>query len=122
VKFALDPFTILFTTTLTCAVLAVAMYSMHVSLRREVAGVGHWACGLFCMVGAGGLFLSRGLLPDEAVLPAANTFLMWGIAGMDDIPRCLAAGTGCHPVVAAGGAQLSAPRYGFQLPGCSVLR
>ena len=78
-KFALDPFTILFTTTLTCAVLAVAMYSMHVSFRREVAGVGHWACGLLCMVVAGGLFLSRGLLPDEAVLPAANTFLMWGI-------------------------------------------
>jgi diguanylate cyclase (GGDEF)-like protein len=79
VKFALDPFTILFTTTLTCAVLAVAMYSMHMSFRREVAGVGHWAGGLLCMVGAGGLFLSRGTLPDEVALPAANTCLMWGI-------------------------------------------
>ncbi|KRB92978.1 hypothetical protein ASE26_28650 [Duganella sp. Root198D2] len=55
------------------------MYSMHVSFRREVAGVGYWACGLLCMVGAGGLFLSRGLLPDELVLPAANTCLVWGI-------------------------------------------
>jgi diguanylate cyclase (GGDEF)-like protein len=55
------------------------MYSMHVSFRREVAGVGHWACGLLCIVGAGGLFLSRGLLPDAVALPAANSCLMWGI-------------------------------------------
>ena len=77
--FALDPFTILFTTTLTCAALAVAMFSVHVSFRREVAGVGHWAGGLVCLVGAGTLFMSRGLLPDSVALPAANTCLMWGI-------------------------------------------
>ncbi|WP_426344298.1 hypothetical protein ACN9MU_06040 [Pseudoduganella sp. R-32] len=93
---------------------------MLASFRREVAGVGHWACGLLCMVGAGGLFLSRGMLPDEAVLPAANTFLMWGIglsmggdaalfwraAGMDDIPRGVAAmlisGQAADPVAIAG--------------------
>ncbi len=77
--FALDPFTILFTTTLTCAVLAVAMYSVHLSFRREVAGVGHWACGLLAMVGAGTLFVLRGLLPDEIALPGANACLTWGI-------------------------------------------
>ncbi len=78
-KFALDPFTVLFTTTLTCAALAVAMYSMHVSFRREVAGVGHWAGGLVCLVGAGTLFMARGLLPDAVALPAANVCLMWGV-------------------------------------------
>ena len=77
--FALDPFTVLFTTTLTCAALAVAMYSVHVSFRREVAGVGHWAGGLLCLVGAGTLFMSRGLLPDSVALPGANTCLMWGV-------------------------------------------
>jgi hypothetical protein len=79
VLFALDPFTILFTTTLTCAVLAVAMYSVHLSFRREVAGVGHWACGLLAMVGAGTLFVLRGVLPDEIALPAANACLTWGV-------------------------------------------
>jgi diguanylate cyclase (GGDEF)-like protein len=79
VKFALDPFTILFTTTLTCAVLAVAMYSVHLSFRREVAGVGHWAYGLVAMVCAGTLFLLRGALPDAVALPAANACLMCGI-------------------------------------------
>jgi diguanylate cyclase (GGDEF)-like protein len=78
-KFALDPFTILFTTTLTCAVLAVAMYSVHLSFRREVAGVGHWAFGLVAMVCAGTLFLLRGALPDVVALPGANAFLMCGI-------------------------------------------
>ncbi len=78
-KFALDPFTILFTTTLTCAVLAVAMYSVHLSFRREVAGVGHWAYGLVAMVCAGTLFLMRGILPDVVALPAANVCLMCGI-------------------------------------------
>lgn len=81
--FALDPFTILFTTTLTCVVLAAAMYSVHLNFRREVAGVGHWACGLLAMVGAGALFLLRGvfpgILPDAIALPGANAFLMWGI-------------------------------------------
>jgi diguanylate cyclase (GGDEF)-like protein len=79
VLFALDPFTILFTTTLTCAVLAVAMYSVHLSFRREVAGVGHWACGLLAMVGVGTLFVLRGVLPDEIALPAANACLTWGV-------------------------------------------
>jgi len=79
VKFALDPFTILFTTTLTCAVLAVAMYSVHLSFRREVAGVGHWAYGLVAMVCAGTSFLLRGALPDAVALPAANACLMCGI-------------------------------------------
>lgn len=78
-KFALDPFTILFTTTLTCAVLAVAMYSVHLSFRREVAGVGHWAFGLVSMVCAGTLFLMRGALPDALALPWANACLMGGI-------------------------------------------
>ncbi|WP_374584499.1 GGDEF domain-containing protein [Pseudoduganella sp.] len=77
--FALDPFTVLFTTTLTCVVLAAAMVSVHLSFRREVAGVGHWACGLAAMVGAGALFLLRGKLPDAIALPAANACLMWGI-------------------------------------------
>lgn len=77
--FALDPFTVLFTTTLTCLVLAAAMVSVHLSFRREVAGVGHWACGLAVMVGAGALFLLRGTLPDALALPAANVCLMWGI-------------------------------------------
>ncbi|WP_342115445.1 GGDEF domain-containing protein [Pseudoduganella sp. OTU4001] len=77
--FALDPFTVLFTTTLTCVVLAAAMYSVHLSFRREVAGVGHWACGLLAMVGAGILFLLRGKLTDAIALPGANVCLMWGI-------------------------------------------
>lgn len=77
--FALDPFTVLFTTTLTCAVLAAAMVSVHLSFRREVAGVGHWACGLAAMVGAGVLFLLRGKLPDALALPVANVCLTWGI-------------------------------------------
>jgi diguanylate cyclase (GGDEF)-like protein len=79
VTFALDPFTILFTTTLTCAVLAAAMCSVHLSFRREVAGVGHWALGLVSMVCAGSLFLLRGALPEQIALPAANVCLMWGI-------------------------------------------
>lgn len=78
-KFALDPFTILFTTTLTCAVLAVAMYSVHLSFRREVAGVGQWAYGLVLMVCAGTLFMLRGVLPDAIALPGANACLMCGI-------------------------------------------
>jgi diguanylate cyclase (GGDEF)-like protein len=77
--FALDPFTVLFTTTLTCLVLAAAMFSVHLSFRREVAGVGHWACGLAALVAAGMLFLLRGALPDALALPIANVFLMWGI-------------------------------------------
>lgn len=76
---ALDPFTVLFTTTLTCVVLAAAMYSVHLSFRREVAGVGHWAGGLLAMVGAGTLFVLRGVLPDAVALPGANVCLMWGI-------------------------------------------
>jgi len=77
--FALDPFTILFMTTLTCVAMAGAMYSMHVSFRREVAGVGHWAAGLLAMVCAGVLFMLRNQLPETIALAGANLCLTWGI-------------------------------------------
>ena len=78
-KFALDPFTIMFVTTLTCVALAGAMASVHLSFRREVEGAGHWALGLVGMAAAGTIFLLRGRLYDEVALPLANLMLTAGV-------------------------------------------
>jgi diguanylate cyclase (GGDEF)-like protein len=77
--FALDVKTILFMTTLMCAAMSVVMYAMHLSFRREVQGLGHWAAGLVLMVGSGLLFASLAVLPAWLVLPLGNLSLVCGI-------------------------------------------
>jgi diguanylate cyclase (GGDEF)-like protein len=77
--FALDIKTILFMTTLMCAAMSVVMYAMHLSFRREVQGLGHWAAGLVLMVGSGLLFASLAVLPAWLVLPLGNLSLVCGI-------------------------------------------
>lgn len=77
--YALDVKTILFMTALMCAAMAVVMYAMHRSFRREVQGLGHWAAGLTLMVGSGVAFGLLAILPSWLVLPLANLMLVGGI-------------------------------------------
>jgi diguanylate cyclase (GGDEF)-like protein len=77
--FALDVKTILFMTTLMCAAMSVVMYVMHLSFRREVQGLGHWAAGLVLMVCSGVVFATLAVLPAWLVLPLGNLTLVTGI-------------------------------------------
>jgi diguanylate cyclase (GGDEF)-like protein len=76
---ALDVKTILFMTTLMCAAMSVVMYVMHLSFRREVQGLGHWAAGLVLMVCSGVVFATLAVLPAWIVLPLGNLGLVCGI-------------------------------------------
>jgi diguanylate cyclase (GGDEF)-like protein len=69
---SLDVKTILFMTALMCAAMAVVMYAMHRSFRREVQGLGHWAAGLALMVAAGALFALQGA---QAMSPSQSTLV-----------------------------------------------
>ena len=85
---SLDVKTILFMTALMCAAMAVVMFAMHRSFRREVQGLGHWAAGLALMVVAGALFALQGAqasqsphgtLQQSLLLILANLGLVCGI-------------------------------------------
>ncbi|MES2264462.1 MAG: GGDEF domain-containing protein [Pseudomonadota bacterium] len=77
--YSLDLHTIILMSTLTGGGMAIVLYSMHRSFGEEVKGLDRCAMGLLAMVGGASMFGLRDVLPENAVLMAANGLLLLGL-------------------------------------------
>jgi diguanylate cyclase (GGDEF)-like protein len=78
---ALDPATIILTSTLMAAAMTIVLFSAYRSFPAEVRGLGHQALGMLLLTASGLLFCAGPLIPETVLLFVANSTML-GAAGM----------------------------------------